>query len=261
MSRSVSVNKRLAVLHRCGWTCYLCGRPLWCRRRHPHSPLKPAVDHVVPRGRGGTSAASNLMAACEPCRSAKGERPLEEFAPELWLALSSSVPDSTRRPAEPGWPRKKTRKGRQQARKAASSREGGFAPRPLAPAAVVAPAPAGAKVTRRERRLEVFRRCGWQCYLCRRPLRRPGAPRPRSGLAPTVDHVVPVSRGGPSTPDNLMAACPRCNQCKGSRRLDELTREFFDALPPDGFDSAGRRVIIDRPAKGAGANPDREGLP
>jgi hypothetical protein len=58
-----------------------------------------------------------------------------------------------------------------------------------------------------------------------------------------------------------MAACPRCNQCKGSRRLDELTREFFDALPPDGFDSAGRRVIIDRPAKGAGANPDREGLP
>lgn len=37
----------------------------------------------------------------------------------------------------------------------------------------------------------------------------------------TLDHIVPRSRGGRSTPDNLCAACFTCNQRKGDRTPDE----------------------------------------
>jgi len=33
----------------------------------------------------------------------------------------------------------------------------------------------------------------------------------------TVDHVVPRSRGGPSTWENLVCACMRCNNRKNNR--------------------------------------------
>lgn len=34
----------------------------------------------------------------------------------------------------------------------------------------------------------------------------------------TVDHVVPLARGGPHTADNLQALCFSCNASKGARR-------------------------------------------
>jgi 5-methylcytosine-specific restriction endonuclease McrA len=37
----------------------------------------------------------------------------------------------------------------------------------------------------------------------------------------TLDHIVPRSRGGRSTPENLCASCMRCNQRKGDRTPDE----------------------------------------
>ena len=37
----------------------------------------------------------------------------------------------------------------------------------------------------------------------------------------TVDHVMPKSRGGKDTWENLVAACTRCNNRKGSRTPDE----------------------------------------
>ena len=35
------------------------------------------------------------------------------------------------------------------------------------------------------------------------------------------DHVIPVSRGGTNTLDNLTTACQRCNLSKGSKTLEE----------------------------------------
>jgi len=32
-----------------------------------------------------------------------------------------------------------------------------------------------------------------------------------------IEHVVPRSRGGDSSPENLAWACPRCNLCKSNR--------------------------------------------
>ena len=46
----------------------------------------------------------------------------------------------------------------------------------------------------------VFERDGWQCVYCGM----------RSGTL-TCDHVIPVSRGGGSTLDNLVTACLACN--------------------------------------------------
>ena len=46
----------------------------------------------------------------------------------------------------------------------------------------------------------------------------------------TRDHVMPVSRGGKDTWDNVVAACKRCNHFKGSRILEECGMELL-ALP------------------------------
>ena len=61
------------------------------------------------------------------------------------------------------------------------------------------------KITRRA----VFARDNWTCQYC-------GA---RSQL--TVDHVVPRSKGGGSTWDNIVASCAPCNRRKG----DALPRQ------------------------------------
>lgn len=56
------------------------------------------------------------------------------------------------------------------------------------------------KITRRA----VFARDDWTCQYC-------GS---RSNL--TVDHVVPRSKGGPSSWENIVASCAPCNRRKGS---------------------------------------------
>jgi len=54
-------------------------------------------------------------------------------------------------------------------------------------------------------RLKVLAAHGWVCFYC-------GAD------ANTVDHVIPIVKGGdPMAMDNMVAACRRCNSAKGSR--------------------------------------------
>ena len=62
------------------------------------------------------------------------------------------------------------------------------------------------KITRRA----VFARDGWACQYC-------GS---RSNL--TVDHVVPRSKGGVSTWDNIVASCAPCNRRKGDALLRQV---------------------------------------
>lgn len=57
------------------------------------------------------------------------------------------------------------------------------------------------KITRRA----VFARDGWSCQYC-------GT---RSSL--TVDHVIPRSKGGDSSWENIVASCAPCNRRKGDR--------------------------------------------
>jgi 5-methylcytosine-specific restriction endonuclease McrA len=55
----------------------------------------------------------------------------------------------------------------------------------------------------------VLRRDGHRCAYCRRS-------------AATVDHILPRSRGGPDTWENLVACCVRCNHLKGDRTPEEM---------------------------------------
>ncbi|CEA09841.1 CRISPR-associated endonuclease Cas9 [Arthrobacter saudimassiliensis] len=53
--------------------------------------------------------------------------------------------------------------------------------------------------------------------------------------AATVDHVVPKSRGGGDSWENLVACCLRCNNAKGDKTLKQLGWELrFRPQPPRG---------------------------
>lgn len=82
------------------------------------------------------------------------------------------------------------------------------------------PAPSVVKLTRFVRvpfrsgpvpltRRALFARDGGRCVYC-------------GSAATSVDHVVPRSRGGPHTWDNVVAACRRCNHVKADRAISEL---------------------------------------
>ena len=79
---------------------------------------------------------------------------------------------------------------------------------------------ARAALTRRA----VFARDGWVCQYC-------GSP------AENVDHVIPRSRGGEHSWENVVAACRRCNSRKENRPPHEvglkLSRHPF--APKDGL--------------------------
>jgi hypothetical protein len=62
--------------------------------------------------------------------------------------------------------------------------------------------------TRRERLLDALERDGAACVWCRRPL-GPHSP------DLTTEHLVPRLKGGPSWPENELAACRGCNRRRG----------------------------------------------
>ncbi|MDB6063720.1 MAG: endonuclease [Verrucomicrobiaceae bacterium] len=67
----------------------------------------------------------------------------------------------------------------------------------------------------------LFERDNYQCMYCARSF---------SYHQLTRDHIVPRSRGGRDSWVNCVAACRRCNQFKGSRRIEETELELL-ALP------------------------------
>lgn len=64
-----------------------------------------------------------------------------------------------------------------------------------------------------------YERQDGKCYYCKS----------RVGNNYHVDHVVPMSRGGSNSPENIVIACPKCNQSKGDKLPHEWTR--VGALP------------------------------
>lgn len=69
--------------------------------------------------------------------------------------------------------------------------------------------------------VEIFERDGWRCHLCGRKtdkrLRGTYAKR-----APQLDHIVPISKGGPHTRLNVACSCHECNNRKGSKIVGQL---------------------------------------
>jgi 5-methylcytosine-specific restriction endonuclease McrA len=89
-------------------------------------------------------------------------------------------------------------------------------------------------------------------YCVRVPYRRDRIPMSRRGVlrrddhrcaycprhADTIDHVIPRSKGGTNTWDNVVAACLRCNARKADRTLEELGWKLdFVPGPPRGTEA------------------------
>jgi 5-methylcytosine-specific restriction endonuclease McrA len=72
-------------------------------------------------------------------------------------------------------------------------------------------------------RRSIFARDGHRCQYC-------------GDTAESIDHVVPRSRGGPHTWDNVVAACRPCNVRKRDRRLHETSMRLHrPPSPPAGM--------------------------
>lgn len=69
--------------------------------------------------------------------------------------------------------------------------------------------------------LRILERDKWRCQLCgvSTPKRLRGTTDPR---APELDHIIPLSAGGPHLPHNVQCACRQCNSDKGARPLGQL---------------------------------------
>lgn len=76
---------------------------------------------------------------------------------------------------------------------------------------------AGAKLIEDFTSTEIFERDNWTCYLCEQPvITTPDCFNPRSA---TIDHVVPLSKGGQHTRANVQCACLGCNSSKQDAML------------------------------------------
>lgn len=79
--------KRLRIYERDGWRCVWCTR-LVTNGKHPRpwllkptEPPQPAcLDHVLPRTRGGSNDAGNLVTSCCECNEKRGEKSAIKFA-------------------------------------------------------------------------------------------------------------------------------------------------------------------------------------
>jgi 5-methylcytosine-specific restriction endonuclease McrA len=74
------------------------------------------------------------------------------------------------------------------------------------------------KLARVERVIDisVFKRDNWLCYICgcHCPSDLAGTNHPR---APTIDHLIPISKGGEHSMRNIKLACRECNSLKSDR--------------------------------------------
>ena len=59
------------------------------------------------------------------------------------------------------------------------------------------------------KRLKLLERDGDRCWLCGEPFSN------KSGRKPSLDHVIPKSKGGTTAMDNMRLAHSRCNYKRG----------------------------------------------
>ncbi|MFD2649309.1 HNH endonuclease [Devosia albogilva] len=78
---SQAANQRLALGHKSGWICSICGKVC--------SPATGTIDHHIPRSKGGSNAAGNLRWAHKSCNQKKADSLPEEV--QLDLALTRAA--------------------------------------------------------------------------------------------------------------------------------------------------------------------------
>lgn len=72
---------------------------------------------------------------------------------------------------------------------------------------------------------DVLRMSDWKCFYCKNVFTQDDPP--------TIDHILPIYRGGTNTISNLVAAHAKCNHDKGSKYIGEVfpdKKDFEDAV-------------------------------
>ena len=105
---------------------------------------------------------------------------------------------------------------------------------------------------RRHRRRDVSERCDSHCVYCHTDLAE-DAPDPAH--RPTLDHLVPKSKGGGFRLRNLVLACSSCNRRKGDA-------DPADWLPSCGYpaDLRTARAVIAHARRARAHRPNRDAL-
>ena len=75
-------------------------------------------------------------------------------------------------------------------------------------------------LSNRDFRLMILNRDKYTCYFC-------------GEYGDTIDHLLPRSKGGHTTPDNCVCACNLCNQTKANRDLDEFVAAGIPVKPQE----------------------------
>lgn len=70
---------------------------------------------------------------------------------------------------------------------------------------------------RRRKKARIFSRDRWRCTYCGEELTEQTA---------TIDHRVPISRGGPDTDRNKTTCCMTCNKRKFRKTVAEFIRQL-----------------------------------
>ncbi|MBK26246.1 MAG: HNH endonuclease [Halobacteriovorax sp.] len=90
-------------------------------------------------------------------------------------------------------------------------------------------------------RMNVFWRDAFKCQYCLTQL-------PASSL--TFDHVIPSSKGGDTSWENVVTCCPGCNTKKGDKPLDSTGMKLYKKpIQPDWSPQLCLRLKIDDPAE------------
>jgi 5-methylcytosine-specific restriction endonuclease McrA len=69
--------------------------------------------------------------------------------------------------------------------------------------------------------LKVFMRDGWICQLCGKRLKNKNRGK-LIDLAPELDHIIPLSKGGAHSYLNTQCACRKCNGEKNNDEIGQL---------------------------------------
>lgn len=76
--------KRLAIYMRDGLACVYCEAAL-------EDGTQLTLDHIVPVSKGGSNAHRNLVTACHPCNTRRGNRDVEVFAEAVAMYINHGV--------------------------------------------------------------------------------------------------------------------------------------------------------------------------
>jgi len=67
----------------------------------------------------------------------------------------------------------------------------------------------------------IFERDGYKCHYCGQKVNQDNA---------TIDHKIPMSKGGNNSKENLVTACVECNSIKSGKTLEEVAPKLLERL-------------------------------